>query len=304
MSWLSCNKPAEQSDQACSVIEALIIPNAKDLGGFSVRRVLPSTTHKMVGPFIFFDHLGPATFPPGSGIDVRPHPHIGLATITYLFAGTIVHRDNLGNVQKITPGDVNWMTAGKGIVHSERSDPIIRQSAEQVEGLQIWVALPKKFEETVPQFNHYAANKLPVIEGDGYKVKVIAGAIMQHTSPVQTFSRLFYADVNVQVGASFTMPNDYSQRALYILSGELEIAGEKFIAGRMLIFKTACSVTVNPITPVTMVILGGDPLDGPREVWWNFVASSTELIEQAKRDWENGKFAAVPGETEFIPLPD
>ena len=280
------------------------MPRPRDIGGFEVRRLLPSAERRSVGPFVFFDQMGPAELAPGAGIDVRPHPHIGLATVTYLFAGSIVHRDSLGSVQTIEPGAVNWMTAGRGIVHSERSDSELRKQRQKLYGIQIWVALPKRHEETDPDFTHYGAASLPVIEGDGKTVRVIAGSLFGKTAPVKTFSTLFYADATLQPGGSLVLDNRHAERAIYLLEGTLEISGQQFESGRLLVFSSSDSILVKATSAARLLLLGGEPLDGPRYLWWNFVASSRERIEQAKADWQAGRFAPVPGEREFIPLPE
>ena len=304
MSWQPANEPESNIVPTCKALEAVVVPRARDLGGFEVRRVLPSTQRQMVGPFTFFDQMGPAELLEGKGIDVRPHPHIGLATVTYLFDGTIVHRDSLGSLQSITPGDVNWMTAGRGIVHSERSDPEIRKKREKLFGIQIWVALPKRYEETEPDFTHYAGATLPVTDGEGKTIRVIAGSVFGKTSPVKTLSSLFYADVTVQPGASLSIAPEHEERAVYLVDGSVDLAGQTFEPGRLLVFSPGDTILVKATDTVQMLLLGGEPMDGPRHLWWNFVSSSQERIEQAKADWKADRFAPVPGETEFIPLPE
>ena len=304
MSWQPAVEPDSNIAPRCKALEAVIVPRARDLGGFEVRRVLPSAQRQMVGPFIFFDQMGPAELMPGRGIDVRPHPHIGLATVTYLFDGTIVHRDSLGSVQSITPGDVNWMTAGHGIVHSERSDPEIRKGREKLFGIQIWVALPKRHEETEPDFTHYAAATLPVIDGEGKTIRLIVGSLFGKRSPVKTLSAMFYADAMLQPEASISIQPEHEERGLYLVEGSVEIAGQTFEPGRLLVFSAGDSISVKAIDLTRMLLLGGESMDGPRHIWWNFVSSSLDRIEQAKADWKAGRFAAVPGDTEFIPLPD
>jgi redox-sensitive bicupin YhaK (pirin superfamily) len=304
MSWQPANEPESNIAPDCKALEAVVVPRARDLGGFEVRRVLPSTQRQMVGPFVFFDQMGPAELMEGKGIDVRPHPHIGLATVTYLFDGTIVHRDSLGSLQSITPGDVNWMTAGRGIVHSERSDAEIRKKREKLFGIQIWVALPKRYEETEPDFTHYAGATLPVTDGEGKTIRVIAGSVFGKTSPVKTLSSLFYADVTLQPGASLSIEPEHEERAVYLVDGSVDLAGQIFEPGRLLVFSPGDTILVKATDTVRMLLLGGEPMDGPRYLWWNFVSSSQERIEQAKADWKAGRFAPVPGETEFIPLPE
>jgi len=304
MSWQSAEEPEVKTPPACEALESVIVPRPRDIGGFEVRRVLPSAERRNVGPFVFFDQMGPAELAPGHGIDVRPHPHIGLATVTYLFAGTIVHRDSLGSVQSIEPGAVNWMTAGRGIVHSERSDAELRKQRQKLYGIQIWVALPRQHEETEPDFTHYAAESLPVIEGGGKTVRVIAGSLFGKASPVKTYSALFYADATLQPGASLSLDKQYQERAIYLLEGSLVIAGQPFEAGRLLVFSSGDEISVKASSVARMLMFGGEPLDCPRFLWWNFVSSSRERIEQAKADWKAGRFAPVPGDTEFIPLPE
>jgi redox-sensitive bicupin YhaK (pirin superfamily) len=304
MSWQSAEEPQIESPPACRALGAVIVPRARDIGGFLVRRALPSAQRRSVGPFVFFDQMGPAELAPGAGIDVRPHPHIGLATVTYLFAGSIVHRDSLASVQTIEPGAVNWMTAGRGIVHSERSDAELRKQRQNLYGIQIWVALPKRYEETEPDFSHYADASLPVIEGEGKNVRVIAGSLFGKSSPVKTFSALFYADATLQAGASLSLGNEYEERAIYILEGTVEVAGQPFEAGRLLVFSSGDVIAVEAKIATRILLLGGEPLDGPRYLWWNFVSSSQDRIEQAKADWKAGRFAPVPGDAEFIPLPE
>lgn len=285
-------------------IETIIVPRTRDIGSFDVRRVLPSAQRQMVGPFIFFDQMGPATLAPDVGMDVRPHPHIGLATVTYLYDGTIIHRDSLGYEQPIEPGDVNWMTAGRGIVHSERSDAEIRKGVEHVSGLQLWVALPREREEIDPDFTHYPLASLPTIEAEGKHVRVVAGSAFGRASPVRTLSPLFYADVALDPGAALPLDSDHIDRAAYIVDGSIEIAGEAFDAGRMLVFRPGDDVTIRSASGAKFVVLGGEPLEGPRHIWWNFVSSSRDRIEQAKADWKSNRFDPVAGDGEFIPLPD
>jgi redox-sensitive bicupin YhaK (pirin superfamily) len=282
----------------------MVVPRPRDIGGFEVRRLLPSAERRNVGPFVFFDQMGPADLAPGFGIDVRPHPHIGLATVTYLFEGTIVHRDSLGSVQAIEPGAVNWMTAGGGIVHSERSDNELRKRRQKLYGIQIWVALPKKYEETDPDFTHYSADVLPGIEGEGKTVRVIAGSLFGKVSPVKTLSELFYADAALNSEAVLLVDNQHEERGIYLLEGHVEIHGQTFEPGRLLVFSSGDEITIEATSAARFVLFGGEPLDGARHVWWNFVASSRERIEQAKLDWKNGRFAPVPGDPEFIPLPE
>jgi hypothetical protein len=288
-----------------ALIEQEILPRTRDLGdGFAVQRVLPAAQRRMVGPFVFFDQFGPVEFAVGRGIDVRPHPHIGLATVTYLFEGGIVHRDSLGYVQPIAPGDVNWMTAGRGIVHSERTDVESRKRSQRLQGIQIWVALPQQHEETAPAFTHYPAAALPLIEGEGKSVRVVAGTLFGRRSPVATLSDLFYAAATLTPGASLPLDAEHAERAAYLLDGSVEIDGRIFEPGRLLVFASGRPLTIGAPMGARLLLFGGEPLDGPRHLWWNFVASRQERIEQAKEDWKQGRFGSVPGETEFIPLPD
>lgn len=281
-----------------------ISPQKRDLGGFSVRRLLPSAARRTVGPFVFFDHMGPADFAPGHGIDVRPHPHIGLATVTYLFEGAIQHRDSLGTVQTITAGDVNWMTAGRGIVHSERSPADLRQSGYRMEGLQTWVALPRDQERCEPAFVHHPAATLPVIEMPGITMRLIAGSAFGQTSPVAVASSMFYIAVEMEAGASFVLPDEYEERAVYVLSGDININTGRLGAASMAVLNAAEPVTLSAHAPTRLMLLGGAPLDGERFLWWNFVASDRAAIDEASERWQAGGFDPVPGETEFIPLPD
>jgi len=286
------------------VVELFVEPRAKDLGGFSVRRVLPAEERQLVGPFIFFDHMGPAEFEPGRGIDVRPHPHIGLATLTYLFEGEILHRDSLGNVQPIRPGAVNWMTAGRGIVHSERTPKEARVAKSRAHGIQSWVALPRAAEEAEPCFAHHAADSLPVVEAPGIRMTLIAGAAYGNRSPVETASDMFYLDVALETGATLTLPGEYEDRAAYVVDGEIRMAGEAIGAYMMVIARAGAQALLEATCPTRLMLLGGAPLDGARHIWWNLVSSSRDRIEQAKLDWKEGRFGRVPGEVEFIPLPE
>ena len=304
MSFFPAQDPAPGDARACDAIDLVIVPRSADLGGFSVRRALPSTRRRMVGPFIFLDHMGPAEFRAGQGVDVRPHPHIGLATVTYLFAGEIVHRDNLGSAVAIVPSDVNWMTAGRGIAHSERTAPERRGGGEPLHGLQCWVALPAGDEEMAPAFHHVGGDKLPLVSGEGKTARVVAGNLFGARSPVATLSDTLFADVQIVAGASLPFDADTEERAIYVVSGEIEIAGDRFAEGRLLVFKPGDRITVKAARDARIVLVGGATADGPRHIWWNFVSSRKERIEQAKADWKAGRFAPVPGETEFIPLPE
>jgi len=285
-------------------IERVIEPRPRDLGGFEVRRVLPAGGRQMVGPFIFFDHMGPAEFAPGGGIDVRPHPHVCLATVTYLFTGEIVHRDSLGFVQPIRPGDVNWMTAGRGIVHSERTDPELRKTGTRIHGIQSWVALPKSAEESEPAFFHHPAATLPTIEREGVRMRVIAGTAFGQRSPVAVFSETLYVDVALTKGGQLEVPDEHRERAIYVAEGRIAFDGAEFDGGRMIVLDEGATAAIRAAADSRLLLVGGAPMDGPRYIWWNFVASSRERIDRARDDWAAQRFAKVPGETEFIPLPD
>jgi redox-sensitive bicupin YhaK (pirin superfamily) len=286
------------------IIDQLIAPRARDLGGFEVRRVLPHGRRRMVGPFIFFDHIGPVQFAPGRGVDVRPHPHICLATVTYLFEGTLMHRDSLGCVQLIRPGDVNWMTAGRGIVHSERTSPEARAAGAPLHGIQSRVALPRAQEETDPAFRHHDAAELPQIERDGVRLRLIAGRAWGVESPVVTLSEMHYADAMFAAGGHAVLPAAFGERSVYVVEGALRIDDAPMIeAGNMAVLADGADATLRSEAGARAMLLGGAPLDGERHIWWNFVASSPERIAQAKRDWAEDRFARVPGDDERIPLP-
>jgi redox-sensitive bicupin YhaK (pirin superfamily) len=285
-----------------SPIRHILEPHLQDLGGFTARRILPHDRQMMVGAFIFFDHLGPALFPPGQGVDVRPHPHINLATVTYLFEGALLHRDSLGSVQEIQPGAVNWMTAGKGIVHSERSPDSDRQTASTLHGIQTWVALPAEQEETAPSFVHYPSDRLPSWTENGATITVIAGQSHGRSSPVQTFSPILYLDVQLSPNAQFVIPSDYSERAVYSVTAGISIAGTPLPQHRLAVLEAGEPVTITATAEARCMVVGGEPV-GDRLKWWNLVSSRGDRIEQAKDDWRNGRFDPVPGETEFIPLP-
>jgi len=304
MSFFPSKDPRPGDAPACDAIEHVIVPRTSDLGGFSVRRALPSAQRRMVGPFIFLDHMGPAEFRSGQGIDVRPHPHIGLATVTYLFDGQIMHRDSLGSVAAITPGAVNWMTAGRGIAHSERTAPDHRVAGEPLHGLQCWVALPVAQEEGAPGFVHHGAHELPTETHEGKTIRVVAGKFLGLTSPVVPGWDTLFADVSLAAGAKLPLDAETEERAIYLVSGEIDIAGDRFEAGRLLVFKPGDHITVTALTPARLAVVGGAAMDGPRHIWWNFVSSRQDRIEQAKADWKAGRFDAVPGESEFIPLPE
>jgi redox-sensitive bicupin YhaK (pirin superfamily) len=305
MSWIPDKDPELGDKRSCDALELVVVPRVRDLGdGFSVRRALPHGRRQMVGPFIFFDQMGPVQFVAGQGLDVRPHPHIGLATVTYLFDGRIMHRDSEGNALEITPGAMNLMTAGRGIAHSERTPATARQGTEEMFGIQSWIALPQDKEEIDPSFQHFDAASLPVVEDRGVRARVIAGSAFGRTSPVGMLSEWLYAEVSLAAGASAPLDPDPEERAIYVAEGEIEIAGESFEGPRLLIFRPGDRITVRAVRPARLMFLGGAALEGPRYIWWNFVSSRRERIEQAKEDWKTGRFAPVPGETEFIPLPE
>jgi redox-sensitive bicupin YhaK (pirin superfamily) len=303
MSWQPVDDPKPGDAFACNAIETVIVPRARDLGGFEVRRALPSARRQMVGPFIFWDQMGPAEFILGSGIDVRPHPHIGLATVTYLFDGEIVHRDSLGTLETIRPGALNLMSAGRGIVHSERTGAEARSLGPKLFGIQAWVALPASHEEGDPAFVHYGEDRLRVLEARGVRLRLIAGEAFGTRSPVETPMAMIYADAELQAGASLPFDPDYEERGIYTVAGTIEIAGDRFGPGQLLVFKPGDRITIRAASAARFMLLGGAPMDGPRHIWWNFVSSRKDRIEQAKADWSLGRFDSVPGETEFIPLP-
>ena len=305
MSWQPTNDPVPGNPRSCDAIEQVIVSRARHLGGFSVRRALPAAGKQMVGPFIFFDQMGPAEFLIGSGIDVRPHPHIGLATVTYLFDGEIVHRDSLGTELAIKPGELNLMSAGRGIAHSERTGTEERAKGPRLFGIQAWAALPKSREEDAPAFAHHGASELPRISGDGKTVRVIVGSLFGQASPAAFPHPAFYAEAVLAPGAVLPLDPDYDERAVFIASGEIDIAGETFGAGRLLVFCPGDRISILAVSQARLMLLGGEPMDGPRHIWWNFVSSSKDRIDAAKADWKAKRFALVPGDaTEFIPLPE
>jgi len=305
MSFFPGKDPAAGDAYQCDAISQVIVPRTVDLGDFAVRRALPSARTRMVGPFIFFDHFGPAEFHAGNGLDVRPHPHIGLATVTYLFDGEIMHRDSLGTAMAIKPGEVNWMTAGRGIVHSERTRPEKRVDGEPIHGLQMWVALPAAKEEMEAGFAHHATAEFPVIKENGKNVRVVVGTLYGASSPVPTVHETIFGDVHLKAGTSLPLDADHEERAIYLIEGIVDISGDRFEPGRLLVFKPGDAPTITAVSDAHFVIVGGAPMDGPRHIWWNFVSSRKERIEQAKADWKAGHFDKVPGdEIEFIPLPD
>jgi redox-sensitive bicupin YhaK (pirin superfamily) len=285
------------------MIEKRIVPQVRDLGGgFTVRRALPDAACRSIGPFVFFDQMGPVTLRGAQALDVRPHPHIGLATVTYLFEGEILHRDSLGTVQPIRPGEVNWMTAGRGIVHSERTPPELRGVESTIFGIQTWIALPVEHEEAQPSFSHHGS--LPLLQENGVAVRLILGDLYGLSSPVATLSPVFYADVMLAAGRGITIPSDPDERGAYVVDGSLEIDERTYGAGELLVFEIGAEVRMRGAPGARLMIFGGPALQPPRHVWWNFVSSRRERIEQAAADWKAGRFGTVPGETDFIPLPE
>lgn len=304
MSFFPGNDPNVGDAFACDQIELMVIPNARDIDGFQVRRALPTARRRLVGPFIFFDRMGPAILRAGEALDVRPHPHIGLSTVTYLFDGKIRHRDSLGTEMVIEPGDLNLMTAGRGIVHSERTPQELRGAPMSVSGLQTWLALPDGKEEVEPLFDHTVKAELPRFEADGVKGRVVIGSFEGMHSPVKVASKTLYADVRLDAGASVKIPQDAEERAIYTLDGEVSISGDTFPADRLLVFKPGDEIVVSSERGAHFMLFGGDSLGSKRYIWWNFVSSSKERIEQAKEEWRTGRFDIVPGdEEEFVPLP-
>ncbi|GAB58002.1 pirin family protein [Rheinheimera nanhaiensis] len=291
-----------QAVEECAAIELVVQPKLKDLGGFTVNRCLPVMERRSVGPWVFFDEMGPAMLPPGSGINVRPHPHVNLATVTYLFDGEVLHKDSLGTFKKITPGAINLMVAGKGIVHSEREAPDRIQQSRGLYGFQLWMALPEASEEMEPEFHHYPADKIPSVAVNGVPVRVLIGRAYGVVSPVKEFYRTLYLEAQLLPGQTLELPNE-SERGLYIANGELKIRERQYSEKQMIILSDADGVTVTALQPTTIVLIGGEKIS-KRYMEWNFISSRKERIEQAKRDWVEGKFPIVPGdEDEFIPLP-
>jgi redox-sensitive bicupin YhaK (pirin superfamily) len=284
-------------------IATLLKPNTRDIGGLLVQRLLPAFPTQMVGPFIFFDHFGPVQFPPGRGIDVRPHPHIGLATVTYLFDGGQVHRDSLGNVQAIVPGDVNWMTAGRGIVHSERTGPEDRAEGRLLHGLQTWVALPKSHEQVEPSFSHHPKASLPEIAHPGATMRLLAGTAFGRTAPTPTFSPMTYLAIDIAAGAAIELPPEHDERGVYVVDGDVQVGGVPAPVGQLAVLTPGETARLEATSASRLVVLGGAKMDGARLIWWNFVASSKELIDAASSRWKDRGYPPVPGETEFIPLP-
>jgi len=308
MSRTEDHEPAVAPVPGCPSLDSVIVPRARDIGAFEVRRALPSAERKLVGPFIFFDQMGHAIISPGEGLDVRPHPHIGLATVTYLFEGGIMHRDSLGNALEIAPGAVNLMTAGKGITHSERTPEDKRADSNPVYGIQSWIALPRRLEDTEPAFAHTPESGLPVISDTGSDVRLIMGRLYGETSPVTTYQDMFYADVRLSAGASIPLPADHEDRGIYVLEGEIDVAGDRYEAGRMLVFRPGDEITVRAREDSRLMLLGGETMDGPRHIKWNFVHSDMEAIHAAEEawkaaDWESGPFTLPTDDnSEYTPL--
>jgi redox-sensitive bicupin YhaK (pirin superfamily) len=304
MTWFPGKDPLPGDAASSDAIELVSVPRARDLGPFAVRRALPHGRRQMVGPFIFFDHFGPVQFIAGAGMEIGAHPHIGLATVTYLLDGTITHRDSEMNIQDIAPGAMNLMTAGRGIAHSERTPEVVRGTPQSLLGLQSWIALPADREEIEPSFQHFDASVLPLIEDEGVRARIIAGRAFGETSPVAMHSDWFYVEVTLATGLGVPLDPDYEDRAAYLVEGEVMVAGDRFEAPRLLVFRPGDRITLIATRPTRLMLLGGATLDGPRHIWWNFVSSSRERIEQAKEDWKQARFPAVPDESEIIPLPE
>ena len=305
MSFFPAPDPELGNAYSCDALELMVVANAKDIGGFEVRRALPTARRRLVGPFIFFDRMGPAILRAGQALDVRPHPHIGLSTVTYLFDGQIRHRDSLGTEMVISPGDVNLMTAGRGIVHSERTPEEIRSAPTSISGLQTWIALPDSKEEMAPGFENTANTSLPEFQADGAKVRVVMGDFEGHCSPVTVYHDTLYADVRLEPGAKIRIPADAEERAIYVLEGNVTILRDRFPPDRLLVFRPSDEIVVSSDEDAHFMLFGGASLGSQRYIWWNFVSSSKERIEQAKEEWKTGRFDIVPGdENEFIPLPE
>ncbi len=294
----------EQQVDAQMTIATVITAKAKDIGGFQVRRALPVAQLRAVGPFVFLDQMGPVSVPAGQGLDVRPHPHIGLSTMTYLYEGEILHRDSLGTVQSISPGAINWMLAGRGIAHSERSPDDLRAKGHRLFGLQFWVALPQAQEEAAPAFRHIDRDSVPAWQEAGIGARLLAGSMNGAVAPFRAPHPMICVDFNMTIGATTIVPPDWPERALYVSAGDVVIAGAHFSEGQLILLSSGAEASLHAASDARVMLIGGESLDGPRHIWWNFVSSSQDRIEQAKADWKAGRFASVPGETEFIPLPD
>lgn len=311
MSWNPALAPGCPDEIGPDAIETLIIPRARDIGGFEVRRALPAPKRQMVGPFIFFDQAGPAEFLTGQGVDVRPHPHIGLGTVTYLYRGDFHHRDSVGSDQVIRPGELNWMVAGKGVTHSERTSATARQGPSSLFGIQTWIALPESHEDMPASFEHHGKQALPEIRDQGVEARLILGRAYGETAPAKLYSDTFYLDVTLAPRARFPLPTDHEDRGIYITEGSIQIAGQEYEAGQMMVFRPGDQITVAAgDRGARLMALGGETLNGPRYIWWNFVASSKEKIEEAKREWQAQQWGQglfdlpVDDRDEFIPLPD
>ena len=302
MSWQLAQAPRSTSEQD-NPVELLITPRAKNIGDFDVRRALPARERQRIGPFIFFDQMGPVAFNPGQAMDVRPHPHIGISTITWLFDGEIRHQDSLGFDLVIRPGEVNWMTAGRGIVHSERTPLSSRKGKARLAGIQAWMALPAEKEEIDPAFYHYGADALPCLEQDGIRLVLIAGSAFGQHSPVVTESDTFYAELRLQEGKGFVVPAEIPERGIYVYAGSITIAGAGIAAGTLAVLKPSVAVELTANEDSLCMLLGGAALPGARHLDWNFVSSRPERIKQARQDWLDNRFPLVPGDHEFIPLP-
>lgn len=311
MSWNPSIDPGCPDDVGMDAIETLIVPRARDLGGFEVRRALPAPKRQMVGPFIFFDQAGPAELLTGKGVDVRPHPHIGLGTVTYLYQGDFHHKDSTGADQVIRPGELNWMVAGRGVTHSERTSAAARQGLSSLFGIQTWIALPEEFEDVAPTFEHHDKETLPVLEENGVSVRLILGNAYGKVAPAKMMSETFYADVMLEAGKRLPLPDDHEDRGIYIVEGSISVAGQDYGPAQMMVFRPGDKITIAAgETGARLMILGGETFSGPRYIWWNFVASSQERIEAAKEEWRagnwgKGQFDLPPDDRdEFIPLPD
>jgi redox-sensitive bicupin YhaK (pirin superfamily) len=303
MTWIPSADPILGDKRSCDALELVIVPRVRDIGAFRVRRALPFGKRQMVGPFIFFDQMGPMQFITGEGMDIGAHPHIGLSTVTYLFDGRVLHRDSEQHIQEIAPGAMNLMTAGRGIAHSERTPPQERAEAHSLFGIQSWIALPIGQEEVAPSFQHFDAARLPIVEEPGWRARVIAGSGYGQVSPVSTLFDWFYIELVLEERAVAPLDPDYEDRAVYVVEGEVEIGGERFEGPRLLVFRPGDRIDIHAVRASRVMLLGGATMEGPRHIWWNFVSSSRERIEQAKEDWRTGRFPEVPGEIGRIPLP-
>jgi len=302
MTGLTHDDPVPGDAASAAGIERIILPRTSDIGGLAVRRALPAVGARMIGPFIFFDEFGPHEFALGAGLDVAPHPHIGLATVTYLFDGQILHRDSLGFVQPIAPGDVNLMTAGRGIVHSERTPAELRSGGQRLFGVQVWTALPATHEEQEPAFLHVGVDALPRIAGEGKRVRLIMGSAYGEDSPVPYPHPALYAEAVLAPGAILPVDADYEERGLYVVSGAIDIAGERFEAGRLLVLRPGDRISVLALSHARLMLLGGEPMDGPRHIWWNFVSSRKDRVAGAAADWQAGRFPLVPDDPTGVTL--